>query len=235
MKDQYFGDINDYFKYGILRCFADAGLSIGVCWMMTPNDGRADGRKIKYLTDGRTWKDYDPDLFDSLAEAVKRHRGIRQIKDFQILPDCSFCSDVVPDSQRLRNRWLSLALSKLSGVDLLFFDPDNGIEVRSTPIGKRGSSKFLYWHEIEEAWAQGCSLLIFQHFPRQNRKEYVSRLVSELSKHVLGGQVVPLITSNVVYLLAYRECHRIKVTLALEAIAKTWQGQVWTRRTFKLD
>lgn len=228
MKDQYFGDINDYFKYGLLRCFAEAGLSIGLCWMMTPNDGRADGRKIEYLADRARWRDYDPNLFDSLDQAVKRHRGIRQIQDFQILPNCSFCTDVVPDSQPLRNRWLTRALSKLSGVDLLFFDPDNGIEVRSTPIGKRGSSKFLYWYEIEKAWAQEGSLLIFQHFPRQKRDEYVSRLVSELSKHVSGGQVVPLITSNVVYLLAYQQCHKVRVTLALDTISKIWQGHVWT-------
>jgi hypothetical protein len=228
MKDQYFGDINDYSKYGLLRCFAEAGLSIGVCWMMTPNDGRADGRKVKYLADRARWRNYDPNLFDSLAEAVKRHRGIRQIQDFQILPNCSFCNAIVPDSLSLRNRWLSRALSKLCGVDLLFFDPDNGIEVRSTPIGKRGSSKFLYWHEIEKAWAEESSLLVFQHFPRQKREEYVSRLVSELSIHVLGGQVVPLVTSNVVYLLAYKQCHKAKVTLALDAIAKNWQGQVRT-------
>jgi len=36
MKNQYFGDINDYRKYGLLRCFAEAGLNIGVCWMLTP-------------------------------------------------------------------------------------------------------------------------------------------------------------------------------------------------------
>ncbi len=228
MKDQYFGDINDYLKYGMLRYFAEAGFSIGVCWMMTPNDARTDGRKIEYLADSARWRGYDPKLFDSLAEAVKRQRGVHQIQNFQMLPNCSFCTDVVPDSQPLRNRWLIRALRKLSGVDLLFFDPDNGIEVRSTPIGNRGSSKFLYWHEIEKAWAQECALLIFQHFPRQNRAEYVSRLVSELSKHVLGGHVVPLITSNVVYLLAYPQRHKTKARSAVDTIFKTWMGQIWT-------
>jgi hypothetical protein len=228
MKDQYFADINDYFKYGMLRCFGESGLSIGVCWMMTPGDGRTDGRKIQYLTDGKRWRAYDPNLFDSLAAAVRRNRAVRQIQKAQILPNCLFCDDVVPDSQSLRNSWIAQALKKLSGVDLLFFDPDNGIEVRSTPLGKRGSSKFLYWDEIEAAWSKEYSLLIFQHFPRQNRAEYVSRLTNEVSTHLLGGKVVPLITSNVVYLLAYQPRHKAKAEQAIETIVNRWLGQVWT-------
>jgi len=228
MKDQYFGDINDYFKYGMLRCFGEAGLTIGVCWMMTPSDGRPDGRKIQYLTNAKRWRAYDPNLFDSLAAAVKRNREVRQVQKAKILPTCLFCTEVVPDSQPSRSRWLSQALKKLHGLDLLFFDPDNGIEVRSTPIGKRGSNKFLYWAEIEEAWSQECSLLIFQHFPRQNRAEYISRLTAEISNHVLGGEVVPLITSNVVYLLACQPRHKASAEKAIDTIVKRWAGQVWT-------
>lgn len=74
MKDQYFGDINDYILYGLLRCFGEAGLSIGVCWMMTPSDGRADGRKIQYLTNSKRWRSYDPNLFDTLTAAVRNSR-----------------------------------------------------------------------------------------------------------------------------------------------------------------
>jgi len=228
MKDQYFGDINDYLKYGLLRCFGESGLSIGVCWMMTPNDGRTDGRKIQYLTDGERWRAYDPNLFDSLAALVKRNRAVRQIHKAQILPNCSFCDHVVPESQPHRNKWLTEALKMLSGVDLLFFDPDNGIEVRSTPLGKRGSNKFLYWNEIESAWSQGCSLLIFQHFPRQNRVEYIARIATEVSHHVLDGKVIPLITANVVYLLAYQPRHNTKAEQAVETIVTRWMGQVWT-------
>ena len=44
MKNQYFGDVNDYRKYGLLRVFANqAAFNIGVCWMLTPDDERRDG------------------------------------------------------------------------------------------------------------------------------------------------------------------------------------------------
>ncbi|CAA9432540.1 MAG: hypothetical protein AVDCRST_MAG37-733 [uncultured Rubrobacteraceae bacterium] len=50
MKNQYFGDVSDYRKYGLLRVLSSEGeISTGVCWMLTPSDGRTDGRKLEYL------------------------------------------------------------------------------------------------------------------------------------------------------------------------------------------
>ena len=66
MKNQYFGDVNDYRKYGLLRLLAHAGLKIGVCWMLT-EDGRKGARKRngeqrRYLGEGKQqghWQDLD--------------------------------------------------------------------------------------------------------------------------------------------------------------------------------
>jgi hypothetical protein len=226
MKNQYFGDINDYVKYGLLRLFAKTGLRIGVCWMMTHSDGRTDGGKIQYLTNSRRWRDYDPELFDCLANAVRSGRNVRQIQKASILPNCTFYNDVVPESLNSRGVWTSQALKKFSDVDLVFFDPDNGIEVRSTRIGRKGSSKFVYWNEMEATWSQGYSLLVFQHFPRQNRLKYISQLTGEFSKRLVGAEVVPIITSNVVYVLAYHPQHKSKAQQAIDSIIKTWLDQV---------
>ena len=47
MKDQYFGDINDYRKYGLLRAVVcTSGLRLMVAWMLTPDDGSTDGKFI---------------------------------------------------------------------------------------------------------------------------------------------------------------------------------------------
>ena len=41
MKNQYFGDVNDYRKYGLLRVLQrEANLRCVVAWMLTPDDGR---------------------------------------------------------------------------------------------------------------------------------------------------------------------------------------------------
>jgi len=55
VKDQYFGDVNNYRKYGLLRALATAG-SIGVCWLLTPDDGGNDGRPRRYLDEPSKWR-----------------------------------------------------------------------------------------------------------------------------------------------------------------------------------
>lgn len=47
MKHQYFGDVNDYRKYGLLRTLAKDDIHILINWMLTPNDGSADGRRME--------------------------------------------------------------------------------------------------------------------------------------------------------------------------------------------
>jgi hypothetical protein len=226
MKNQYFGDINDYLKYGLLRCFADVGLRIGVCWMLTPDDARSDGRKISYLSNSEQWRGFDPDLFDSLAEAItKGSRGVRHFQKSKLLPNASFCNVRVPDHQASRKRWLMTSLSKLTGVDLLFFDPDNGIEIKSIPEGKKGSSKYLYWDEIQLAWAQGFSLLIFQHFAREKRDSHIARLTKRLGEIAIGGTVMPFLTTNVVFLLAFHQRHAVELEDALKVVDERWTGK----------
>lgn len=41
---------------------------------------------------------------------------------------------------------------KLKTSELLFFDPDNGIEVMSNPKGCKNSSKYIYWDDLQSAW-----------------------------------------------------------------------------------
>ena len=41
-----------------------------VCWMLTADDGGADGRKISYLKDPARYRAVDADLFDSLGRIV---------------------------------------------------------------------------------------------------------------------------------------------------------------------
>src|SRR5437667_12390503 len=124
MKNQYFGDVNDYLKYGLLRCFANTGLSIGVCWMLTPDDGRSDGRKITYLSDPERWRPCDPLLFDALSKAVNtQSRHLRHAKSSACLREAQFFNQMVPDNLALRKKWLNKALATLADADVLFFDP----------------------------------------------------------------------------------------------------------------
>ena len=72
MKDQYFGDVNDYRKYGLLRVLlSETGLTHTLCWMLTPSDGRSDGKFVDYLASPKRWQHLDPPLFEFLARATE--------------------------------------------------------------------------------------------------------------------------------------------------------------------
>jgi hypothetical protein len=48
MKVQYFGDVNDYRKFTLLRALAIGEFRIGVCWMLTEADSTGYGDKRSY-------------------------------------------------------------------------------------------------------------------------------------------------------------------------------------------
>ena len=224
MKDQYFGDVNDYVKYGLLKCCAESGWRVGVCWMLTRSDARSDGRKIAYLSDSRGWRDHDPTLFDNLQTIVNgRDRRVAVADAADIIPGARYFDDPVPDSKDARSNWIERALKTLSAADLLFFDPDNGVEIPSIPKGRKDSSKYVFWDEVELGWKQGASLLIFQHFARQEtRIEHVARLALEMEARAPGSTVTPLVTSNVLFLLASRPQHADRAAATLDLLKTRW-------------
>ncbi len=93
MKNQYFGDINDYRKYGLLRVLSSEGeISTGACWMLTPSDGRTDGGKLEYLDQRGKYRNFDPYLFDHLFRCIKveGERDVRLVENADILPETTF-------------------------------------------------------------------------------------------------------------------------------------------------
>jgi hypothetical protein len=146
MKNQYFGDINDYRKYGLLRILSDNGRNrIAVCWMLTENDGRADGRKIEYLRNQATLREIDGELFDALHGAVlKGYRDVQAAEAARIIPSATYCREIMNKDPVVRASWFNKFLASARGSDLIFFDPDNGIEVKSCPKVHKRSIKHLY-------------------------------------------------------------------------------------------
>ncbi len=226
MKNQYFGDVNDYRKYGLLRCFVEAGFDLGVCWMLTPDGLSNDGQKTRYLQQPNVWRAHDSQLFDFLAERVRNEaRAVSEIEESDLLQRTRYFSDILDDGAASRAMYMASALPSLSPTNLLFFDPDNGLEVKSVKYGASGSSKFLYWNEVEQAWKTGASLLIFQHFARESRAAFVSRLSDELERRTGSPLVAAIHTSHVVFLFAGQSGHEAGFESAVELIGRRWSSQ----------
>ena len=141
VKDQYFGDVNDYRKYGLLRALIGGSqLSLGICWLRTVDDGGRDGESRRYLQHPERWRGYDADLYDALLRLLDPHvdRTVLHAESWTLLPGARYHHRRLGDDASGRRSYFAEAWPALRDADVLFLDPDNGIEVRSVPYGTGG-------------------------------------------------------------------------------------------------
>src|SRR5664279_1645410 len=108
MKDQYFGDVNDFRKYALLRSLVIPDcLRLGVCWMLTDKDLRRDGSRLAYLAKHSTYRDSDPALFDWLKQVVdvEQDRRTARIEESALLGSACFQSDLLTDHESERRAY----------------------------------------------------------------------------------------------------------------------------------
>jgi len=229
MKNQYFGDINDYRKYGLLRTINRvADFRMLVAWMLTPNDGSTDGEFTKYLTEPKKWSQYDPSLYSGLSDLLNSNdeRSVSHIERTKLLGNSVFFSEQVPDKGKDRVSWFTDLSKKSQDCHFVFLDPDNGLEVKSKPYGKQYSSKYLFRREIESLWNSGKSLLIYQHFIRKKRINFIQRMLDSLSENTTGSYVVAFSTPHVVFLMALQPEHHHLHKPIVESVQEGWAGQI---------
>jgi hypothetical protein len=226
MKQQYFGDLSDYVKYGILRAVIREGLTLSVCWMLTPDDARSDGRFVRYLTEPQRFRRYDSDLFDVLADAVPAgQRDTAVLEATPLLADTVFDRAVMPETAAAREAYFEDLWYLSAGRRVIFFDPDNGLEIPSTRYGCRGSTRYLYWHEAEAGWRRGFSLIVFQHYRREPRIHFVDRLLGELAVRFTATPFA-LTTPRVAFLVVPQAVDAMALMSAGEKVSETWRGLI---------
>jgi hypothetical protein len=225
MKHQYFGDVNDYRKYGLLRGLsANGAIQTGVCWMLTRADGRSDGQLLTYLNNADGFRAFAPDLFDFLCHCVRTRKSRRTalIEAAGCLPSTIFFSKFLPDDMLQRKAYLAQMLQKFARVDLIFFDPDNGFEINSKPIGRKGASKYLYWSELQQAYEAGHSVLVYQHFTREGRTNLIQRIASTVMERTRTDFVFSFRTPRVVFFLVSQPQHIQHFATQAKAISREW-------------
>jgi hypothetical protein len=174
MKAQYVGDIGDFGKVLLLKHLAVCGFKIGVNWVLTPNDNRTDGKHRDYTT--YKGKDClcccDQEVYEAILPLANKQREKRAIADLEALTrrfaPRSFFFDDVFEARVDRGELDQKARDNLSTeqCDLVFFDPDNGIDIEA---GK--SEKHVYLPEMKRYWDRGQSLLIYHHLGRAGTHE----------------------------------------------------------------
>ena len=174
MQNRYVGDIGDYLKLGILRALSP-GYRLGVAWWLFPYEAHnGDGRHIGYLNHPEQWRHFDPDLFDILVDVVSSgQRNLRALEASDILPGAIFAGEVIPSDgplaqrQQVRHEWFVRMKDSLTEADLLFVDPDNGLEPAGYSHGSAKAGKSVLLSELHELARPGRWLIVYHHHSRR--------------------------------------------------------------------
>ena len=189
MQDCYTGDIGDFAKFGLLRKVTK-GMRLGVAWYLHPDPEHPknnDGKHTKYLCDPDQWRSLDPELFDRLRPLVfEERRSVAEIESSGLLASNTLFANerlnieksANAEARQWRADWFKRTKKKLSGCEVVFADPDNGLYglecVSEAQFGNRQiDSKRLPIKEALEL-AAGRPAILYHHNTRRrggHRKE----------------------------------------------------------------
>jgi hypothetical protein len=174
MQNRYVGDVGDFGKYGLLRALLGAGKRLGIVWYLVPDEDQTnDGWHIDYLNKPE-FEACDPPLFAALNKIVnwgRRHtRAVEQSGIFP--PETVYYSqplsfDGRTNRQQQREDWLRRAMQAVAGCDIIFCDPDNGLQVPSVNKQNPKVAKYIFYDEARQFLSAADTLVIYHHLSRQ--------------------------------------------------------------------
>lgn len=174
MQNRYTADVGDYLKFGILRALSP-GYRLGVAWWLYPDETHnTDGRHVDFLSRPAQWRHYDPGLFDALGGIVSAsQRHVRALETADLLPGAIFHSDVIRTNEaitqrrQVRQEWFETVLATLHEADLVFADPNNGLEPDGYSHGSAKAGKSITVAELRAFARPGRCLIVYHHQTRR--------------------------------------------------------------------
>lgn len=210
MQNRYTADLGDFGKYGMLRAiFNNSDLKLGVNWYLTSDESHNnDGKYITYLDESKSenikrFKACDPELYYLMKEIKDiGNRSVSEVEKRPVLPGASFYSGLLDykgialdGRQHYRNQWAQKGLDILQDCDVVFFDPDNGLETPSTGKCSDKAVKYVYIDELSKYFSRGQSLIIYNHRCREKREKYEQRF-KRLYNAILGSENIFYLSYN---------------------------------------
>lgn len=217
MKNQYFGDIRDLFKYDlILKVIQDIDLIHQLLFipMLTENDKSTEGNKTNHSkAKAGTLND---ELIAYLRSCVDNNRrNISEIEKYYKSKGINLFLYQQPFTCKTRNVYFNeiKARGELFCNSLVFVDPDIGMEI------KKPTEKHILYNEIKglyEFMNANSVLMIFQYIPYlKNRKEYRNTRTEEL-KSILQTSPVYISSNDVIFFFLakdYQIRNQIEITI----------------------
>ena len=196
MQDRYAGDIGDYGKFALLRAMEAQGLTVGVNWYLAktlPSEIHDDG---KYRIPAQ-YAELDPELSAALNRIfdLREARSVQALEQAHLLASNLFVNDAVPKEVDQRKAWHQTALARLADCDIVFLDPDNGLNVKSVKPGAQKSPKYVWLREVSDYIASEKSVIFYNHRPRKKVEAYIAEYAARFATNpVLCGKQFCVVT-----------------------------------------
>jgi hypothetical protein len=258
MQDQYAGDVGDFGKFSLLKMLCGEQDSLGVVWYRYPDEKHlGDGRHTGYTEEEkqplytacdrdlvRRMKAVHPENRRTISELEKALKGYlpkgtiyfdETLLDRGLLEQRGIWGQAKKKiQQRLeeRDRWMGAALSAVRGCDVVFLDPDNGLEIKScSKKSQVKAGKFAFYDEVEAFAEMHDLVVVYHHLSRQGSHiSQVKRRTLALQKRLKGYAVESVVFrrySPRAYFLIARQSRMDAVMKKLAAYLDGPCGFMW--------
>jgi hypothetical protein len=185
MQNKYVADVGDFGKYAMLRIIAKTDLSLGVNWYLTPDEiHNLDGKHTTYLHKD-SYRGYDDELYCILKDIIdSNRRNVHSVQESDILPRYTVFYDSVMDltsesdpvkRRIIRQSWHNTALNRLKDCQMIFLDPDNGLQVKSVSLTEQKGNKYIGLDELKDYYKLGKSIIFYNHRERKLEEDYLDK------------------------------------------------------------
>jgi hypothetical protein len=237
VQNRYAGDVGDYVKLAILRHLA-VGKRLGVAWWLFPDETNNDGGHVTYLSNAEKWKHLDPELFEGLPAVVKsKNRSVLALQKY--LPsDTCFSGEEIPCFEEpygcrpaKREEWFQRVKTDLNGCNVVFVDPDNGLEPERFAPARSRAGKSIRYGELKALNRVGRTLVVYHHYFRKQHDWQIRTLAERIKLE--GFQSVDVLrwrrTSPRAFFLLNASSEMQQRAATIESASKgdiTWQQSV---------
>lgn len=211
-------------------------------WYLVPDEGHnRDGKHISYLNK-QEYRACDQQLHDGLRKILgNESRSVAQIQRTDFLgQNTKFFDDFLSYggiSGRLprlahREHWLREALDHTSSQDIVFLDPDNGLQIKSVERHAPKGPKYVFWDEVRRFGERRQTLIVYHHLNRTAKAtDQINARVREFKEKLPSvPAVIPVLFrrgSLRVFFVVPSERHNRLITARLtEMMRSAWSSHM---------
>jgi hypothetical protein len=222
MQVEQIGGVGDFGKFALLRHLAK-DRRLAVCWYLTgeSDEGKDRDRHFDYLKRRDDFRHFDPEVFDRLLEFDGGSRALidplTELHMSGILENAVFLRQQVPRQASLRRQWPDALVRSVRGTNLVFLDPDAGIQ------GKRLTPSHVALAEIAALRSPDRALIIgHQQSGRRSEVKFIADQMRSLGCNPVEIVRLRLVTSRF-YVIAD---HDAATTDLIATFVRKWGDRI---------